>query len=76
MDEVLTLDELKARYPDEYLLLVDHTKNEFGQVIAGRVVWHSKDRDEVARKALELPVPRRIAFVYTRVTPEKKHYML
>ena len=77
MDEVLTMDELKARYPDEHLLLVDHVTNESGHVVAGRVLCHSKDRDELYRQALELnPRPRHSAFVYTRVTPDKKIYML
>jgi hypothetical protein len=77
MDEVLTIDELKARYPDEHLLLVDFVNNEFGQVIAGRAVCHSKDRDELYRQVLELnPRPRHSAFVYTRTTPDKKIYML
>ena len=33
MDEVLTLDELKARYPDEHLLLVDYVEQRQGHAV-------------------------------------------
>jgi hypothetical protein len=38
-------------------------------VLSGRVVWHSKDRDEVYQKALELR-PTRPAFFYTGEIPD------
>jgi hypothetical protein len=69
MDEVLPLDELKARYPDEHLLLVDFVNNEFGQVIAGRVLCHSKDLDEMYRQGTALR-PKSAAHVYTGTIPD------
>jgi hypothetical protein len=75
MNEVLTMDELKVRYPDEHVLLADPQTNEQMQVVSGRVLWHGKDRDELYRKALELR-PQHSAFVYTRTTPDKTIYML
>jgi hypothetical protein len=77
MDEVLTIDELKTRYPDEHLLLVDFVNDEHGRVIAGRVLCHSKDREEMWRQAIELqPKPKHSAHVFTRTTPDKTIYML
>jgi hypothetical protein len=75
MDEVLTLDELKARYPDEHLLLVDYVDNEFGQVIAGRVLCHSKDADEMWRMGIELR-PKGAAHVYTGTIPDDYDFVL
>jgi hypothetical protein len=75
MNEVLTIDEIKTRYPSEHVLLGDPQVNEHRQVQAGRVLWHSKDQDEVYRKATELR-PRRAAYVYTGTTPDDTLYML
>ena len=75
MSEVLTMDELKARYPDEHLLLVDYETNEFGQVIGGRVLCHSKDAEEMWRQGIALR-PKRSAHVFTRTTPDETIYIL
>lgn len=75
MSEVLTLDELTARYPDEHLLLVDFANNEFGQVIAGRVLCHNKALDEMYRQAIPLR-PKRSAHVFTGTIPDDIVYCL
>lgn len=41
----------------------------------GRVRWHSKDRDEVYRKAVELR-PARFAILYTGKIPEDSAVVL
>jgi hypothetical protein len=75
MDEVLTLDELKAQYPDEHLLLVDYVDDEFGQVIAGRVLCHSKDLEEMDRQAILLQ-PKDTAHVFTGTIPDDIVFVL
>jgi hypothetical protein len=46
MNEVQKMDEIKLQYPDEWILLgnpaIDRTK-----VMAGIVLYHSKDKKEV-----------------------------
>ena len=39
------------------------------EVKSGKVRWHSKDRDEVYRKAVELR-PKRFAMLYTGTLPK------
>ena len=39
------------------------------EVIRGRILWHSKDRDEVYRKLLEFK-PKRAATHYTGTIPD------
>ncbi|HEV7668128.1 MAG TPA: hypothetical protein VGS22_06360 [Thermoanaerobaculia bacterium] len=39
------------------------------EVQSGQVLWHSQDRDEVYRKAVELR-PQRFAMLYTDRMPE------
>ncbi len=73
--EVLTIEEIKTRFDEEWVLVGDPETNEYQEVTAGRVLWHSPDRDEVYRKAVELR-PRRSAFLCFRKRPPKTCLML
>jgi len=54
----------------EIKTLVENPKvNKDLEVIRGKVVWHSKDRDEVYRKAIELR-PKHPAFLFTGKIPK------
>jgi hypothetical protein len=50
-------------------LVVDPQTNDALEVQSGKVFWHSKDRDEVYRKAVELR-PKRFAVLYTGKMPK------
>jgi hypothetical protein len=54
MNELMTIDEIRSRYDSEWVLLADLETKPTLEVTKGRVLWHSKDRDEVHRKTLEL----------------------
>lgn len=70
MSQVLTIAEIEAEYDSEWVLVGDpHTHEETLEVLDGAVLCHSKDRDEVYRKAVELR-PRRFAMLYTGKIPE------
>ena len=69
MDEVLTAAEIEARFDSEWVLIEDPETDETLAVRRGTVRWHSKDRDEVYRKAVALR-PRRFAILYTGKIPE------
>ncbi len=75
MNEILNLDELKVRYPDEHLLLVDYVDNEFGQVIAGRVLCHNRDLDEMYREGIKVQ-PKNSAHVFTGTIPDDIIFVL
>lgn len=64
MDEILTVGEMESRFVGEWLLVEDPQTDEALEVLSGKVRFHSKDRDEVYRKAVELR-PRRFAVLYT-----------
>ena len=63
-DEFLTQKEIEARYPSEWILVVDVETDEHLKILRGRVACHSKDRDDVYRRAIELKA-RSVAFLYT-----------
>lgn len=69
MEEVLTIAQIEAQFDSEWILIGDPQTNDVLEVQSGRVLWHSKDREEVCRKAVELR-PRRAAMLYTGKMPK------
>jgi hypothetical protein len=69
VSNVLTLAEIEQLYPSEWILIEDPQTNESLQVEAGRVCFHSKDRDEVYRKLVELR-PKHFAVHFSGEIPE------
>ena len=69
MHDLLTISEIRSRFDGEWILVEDPELDENSEVVRGRVVWHSKDRDEVYQKAIELR-PKHSAFLYTGRMPE------
>jgi hypothetical protein len=68
MSEVLTIAEIESRFQSEWVLVGDPQTNEALKVQGGQVLYHSKDRDEFDRKALEFR-PKRFAVLYTGTMP-------
>jgi len=69
MAELLSLAQIETQFDSEWVLVGDPETDEALEVRSGQVLWHSKDRDEVYRKAVELR-PRRFAMLYTGRMPE------
>jgi hypothetical protein len=57
MNEVVTIEEIEARFPDEWVLIDEPQVDDLSRLKAGRVVFHSPHRDQVHRKAAELHLP-------------------
>ena len=68
MNEVLTIAQIEAEFESEWVLIEDPRTDEGLEVQGGRVGWHSKDREEVYRRAVETR-PKRFAIVYTGKMP-------
>lgn len=75
MNETLPLDEIYTRFASEWVLLEDPETTPDLEIKRGRVLWHSRDRDEVYRKALELR-PKHSAILYTGAIPEDMAILL
>ena len=70
MDEkTMTLAQIEARFQAEWVLIENPDSDPALVLRGGTVRWHSKDRDEVYRKAVEMR-PRRFAVVYTGKMPK------
>lgn len=75
MNEILTRSEIQTRFASEWVLVQDPEVNERLEVLGGKVIWHSKDRDEVYRKSIELR-PEHAAYLYTGAMPENTAIVL
>ena len=75
MDEVLTIEEIEARYAPEWVLIAEPQTDEALNVLAGKVRFHGPDRDEAYRKAGELR-PGRFAVLYLGTWPENMALVL
>ena len=69
MGEIMTIEEINDKFKSEWVLVEDPEVTEMLEVKRGRVLHHSKDRDEVYRTMLELH-PRHAAVLYTGKLPE------
>ena len=69
MSGQLSFADIKARYESEWVLVEDPELNDQLEVLSGRVLSHSKDRDEVYQKAVELR-PKHSAILYTGTIPQ------
>ena len=69
MEQEMTMAEIENQFDSEWVLVEEPQTNDDLEVIKGKVLHHSKDRDEVYRKAIALR-PKRSAILYTREIPE------
>lgn len=65
----MTMQEMESSFDSEWVLVGDPVTDETLNVLRGKVLHHSKDRDEVYRKGLELR-PRHVAILYLGRPPE------
>lgn len=59
----MSFKEIEERFDHNWILLEDPNTTESLELKTGKVLWHSKDRDEVYRKARELQ-PKHSAILY------------
>lgn len=75
MNDVLTMAEIERRFDQEWVLLENPETTENLEIRRARVLWHSRDRDEVWRKAHDL-MPLHSAVLYIGELPEDMIYVL
>ena len=75
MSDVLTYSEIESLFPSHWVLVQDPTINDSLEVQSGSVAYHSRDRDDVYRKAMELR-PNRFAMLYMGSIPKDTDVVL
>ena len=64
METYLAVPEIKAKFDSEWILVSEPQTNDNLEVQAGKVIFHSKDRDEVYREAIKHHL-KHFALLYT-----------
>ena len=64
----MTVEEIRAQFEAEWVLVEDPVTNENLDVLEGKVVHHARDRDEVYRLAVARR-PKRYAILFTGKMP-------
>jgi hypothetical protein len=62
--EYLTMAEIEAKYPNEWVLIERVKLDRHGIMKTGRVLFHSPDKDAVYDRAMLLPPPVNIAVLF------------
>lgn len=75
MKKILSLSVIMEQFKSEWVLIEDPETDDSLNIKHGAVLWHSKDRDEVYRKAREIK-PRHSAILYTGKIPEGEAVIL
>ncbi len=75
MDQLMTMQEIQSQFDDEWVLVIDPQTDAELQLLGGKVVCHSKDRDEVYRRMVALRLPD-YAVLFTGEMPENTAVVL
>lgn len=75
MDEILTIAEIMRRFDSEWVLLEDPEVDKQGEIVGGRLVSHSRNRDDVDSVMLARRM-RHAAVFFTGKVPDDLVVML
>jgi hypothetical protein len=75
MSEILSLEEIREQYPDQWVLIELSKPNKDPDVVRGKVVATAPSRSEIYRKLLRADV-HSFAIEYTGEPPEDEAYIL
>jgi len=75
MEQQMTIEQIESAFDSEWILVGDPQTNAGLEVLGGKVLHHSKDRDEVYRRAMALQ-PKRSAILFTGEIPEDMEFVL
>jgi len=78
MRQSISIDEIKQRFPDEWILLGNPVVDEYQQeFLAGELLYHSKDKKEVCYLGKPIVADyQHTALFFNRVTQRPVHRVL
>jgi len=65
----MSVQEIEDQFESEWVLVENPQTDEALEVTRGHVVCHSKDREEIYRRAIALPKPKDYAVLFTGKMP-------
>lgn len=75
MSDIMTKAEIEDQFFGEWILVEDPETNAALEVLRGRVICHSKDRDVIDREMLARR-PKHFAVLNTGTTPPGMEFVL
>lgn len=75
MNKTLTIAEIESQFDSEWVLVEDPRTNDDLEVQSGKVLYHSKNRDEFDRGVLEFH-PKRFAVLFTGEPQKNMEFVL
>lgn len=75
MENIMAITDMHTRFPAEWLLIEDPQTDESLEVQSGKIIAHSKNRDDVYRRAVASR-PKYFAIVYTGSYPKNTAIIL
>lgn len=54
MTEKLTWEEIKKKYPNEWVTIVEHESDDLGYVTSGKVIFHHPKKKEYSPRFAEI----------------------
>lgn len=69
--EILTVAEIRDRYPREWVLIADTESDDLWNVIRGEVLAHSPEREEIDRALTKFKDVRSMSIEYTGPIPDE-----
>ena len=76
MGEMMTAEEINARFESEWVLVADPETGENLTVTRGRVLWHGKDKSQLHNFVRDIERPFSLAVLYTGKLPKDQEFML
>jgi hypothetical protein len=71
----MRLEEIKTRYPDEWVIIEFTELDDELKIVDGEVIAHSHDRDEIEKELMDLRKPH-IAIEYTGEKDTEEAFLL
>jgi hypothetical protein len=75
-EQYLTIKDIEAKYPQEWVLVDKLKKGRNGFAVGGVVIAHGTEKDAVLVEMDKLPTPRDVAFFYTGPIPDDVTFLL
>ncbi len=74
--QVMTIEEIRQTYPNQWVIIADTESDEDFNIIKGQVLAHSPERDQIDQALMDYTQMTSLAIEYTGSIPEDYAIML
>lgn len=74
--KAMTIEEIRQTYPNQWVIIIDNESDQDFNVIKGKVLAHSPERDTIDQALMDYTQMPSLAIEYTGSIPEDYAVML